>query len=84
MAGWFVLTAVGALIAANSVLADRPGPANVARVGMIMLFYLGGFAGLVSSLAALRQGERSIVIWAAMLVGVATAAFAVAEFTIVE
>ena len=82
--GWAALTAVAALLIANTVLADRGGVLDGMRIACIAVFPVAGVTALVLSVLSLARGDRSVVVWASLLLGALVAALLVAEFTVLE
>lgn len=83
-AGWSALIAVAALLVANLLFQDATGIWEAVRVGCIMVFAAGGLAALVMSIRCLMQRERSVIVWASLVVGSIATILMVAEFTIME
>jgi hypothetical protein len=83
-AGWAALTAVLALLIANTLLADASGVLEAMRVASIVVFAASGVAALMLAVLSLTRGDRSIVVWASLVLGALATGLLVAEFTIME
>lgn len=57
---------------------------DVVRVVVGTIFAVSGISAFALSLRSLIKGERSIIIWAAFVVGVFATTLIVAEFTLME
>ena len=73
-AGWAALAAVLALLIANTVLADGSGVLETMRVACIAAFAASGVAALMFAALSLKRGDRSIVVWASLVLGALAAA----------
>ena len=83
-AGWAALTAVLALLIANTVLADGSGAVDAMRIACIAAFAVAGVTALVLSVLSLARGDRSVVVWASLVLGALATALLVAEFAVLE
>lgn len=83
-AGVAALFAVAALLVANTLFADASGVLEAMRIASLLVFAGSGVAALVLSIGSLRLGERSIVVWASLVVGALAAVLIIIELTIIE
>jgi hypothetical protein len=72
------------VLIANTVLADGSGALEAMRVACIAAFAASGVTALVLAILGLTRGDRSIVVWASLVLGALATALLVAEFTIME
>ena len=54
------------------------------RIACIAVIPVAGVTALVLSVLSLARGDRSVVVWASLLLGALVAALLVAEFTVLE
>jgi hypothetical protein len=57
---------------------------QVAKPIIIASFAVSGLAALAFSLSSLKRGERSIIVWAALAVGLFATTLMIGEFTVLE
>ena len=91
-AAWMSLTAFAALTAStivtNAFERHDPGTVydvmQVTRLIMIAIFAVSGLGALALSLRSLMRSERSIIVWAALAVGLFATTLIIGEFTFLE
>ncbi len=83
-AGWLALVAFATLFTSAIVNMAFESVSDVVRLTVVAIFALSGLGALALSVRRLMMRERSIVVWAAFVVGLFATALMIGELTFLE
>ncbi len=84
IARWSAVVAVSAIAVSIALNALVTGLPSIMRLLIGVVFLVGGVSAFVTSLIAVKNGDRRASVWAAMFVGALATALLIAEFTVME